>query len=157
MKILGEALSRRRPSRWHSSSCLKRQLKPTDNWHRCLDVEKSMMKSAQLAHGEYEKYIDTNLKHKRTCTGHRHCLFSRGSGFHFSSMEHKLFCYFSLRVRAEVRNECVLSMLYCVSTNFSLSLSLSIYLSLSLSLSHLAWRSCWVAGLELCVNQTLVK
>ena len=33
-----------------------------------------MMKSAQLAHGEYDKYIVTDLKHKRTCTGHRHWL-----------------------------------------------------------------------------------
>ena len=37
-----------------------------------------MMMSAQLAHGEYDKYIFTNLKHKRTCTGHRHRLFFKG-------------------------------------------------------------------------------
>jgi len=33
-----------------------------------------MMKSAQLAHGEYDKYIATNLKHKSACTGHRQWL-----------------------------------------------------------------------------------
>jgi len=71
---LGVALSRRMPSRCRFSLCLNRQLNLTDNWHWGLDVENSMMASAQLAHGEYDKYIFTDLKHKRTSTGHRHCL-----------------------------------------------------------------------------------
>jgi hypothetical protein len=39
-----------------------------------LDLEKSIMKSAQLAHGEYDMYNATILEHKRTCAGHRHWL-----------------------------------------------------------------------------------
>jgi hypothetical protein len=76
-----------------------------------------MMMSAQLAHGEYDKYIFTDLKHNRTCTGHRHWLFSRCSGFQFNPMEHMQFCHFSLNVRAEILNKCVLIMLYSLSNN----------------------------------------
>jgi len=61
-----------------------------------------MMMSAQLAHGEYDKYIVTNLKQKRTCTGYRHWLFSRGSGIQFNPMEHMQFCHFILSITAEI-------------------------------------------------------
>ena len=60
-----------------------------------------MMKSAQLAHGEYDKYIATNLKHKRTCTGHHNWLFSRSSGLHNNAMEHMQFCHLCLSIRVE--------------------------------------------------------
>ena len=63
-----------------------------------------MMKLAQLAHGEHNKYIFTNLKYKTTCTGHCHWLFFffwRNSGFHFIPMVHLQFFHFSIRKRAE--------------------------------------------------------
>jgi hypothetical protein len=61
--------------------------------------------------------------------------YSRGSGFHFSTMERLHLGHFSLRIRAEFWKECVLIMLYCASNNVFLSLSL-LSLSLSLSLTH---------------------
>jgi hypothetical protein len=44
-----------------------------------------MRTSAQVAHGEYDMYSDTNLKHRRTCTGHRHCLVHEKFYFLFQS------------------------------------------------------------------------
>ena len=82
------------------------------------------------------------------------------SSFQFNPMEHKQFCHFSLRIRAEIWKRFVLIMLYSLSNNphpLSLSFSLSLYHYLSLSLSDLAWRLCCVAGLKLRINQTLVK
>jgi hypothetical protein len=44
-----------------------------------------MRKSVQSAHGEYDKYNDTNLKHKGACTGHRHWLVFEKFYFLFQS------------------------------------------------------------------------
>jgi len=60
-----------------------------------------MMKSAQLAHGEYDKYIATNLKKQGDLHWTSPLPFSRVSDFQFNQMEHKQFCRFSLRIRAE--------------------------------------------------------
>ena len=49
-------------------------------------------------------------------------------------MEHMQFCHFSLRIRAEIWNKCVLIILYCLSNNFSPSLPSQSLSSLSLCL-----------------------
>lgn len=66
-EIPGSAFSRRSPSRWTSSGCLKRQLNRIYTVHWGLVLENSMMKLAQLAHGEYDKNRVTILKHRNTC------------------------------------------------------------------------------------------
>jgi len=60
-----------------------------------------MMKSTQLAHGEYDKYIVTFLKHKKLALDIATGCYERGSVFHFISIEDLQLVHCTFRIRAE--------------------------------------------------------